>query len=207
MKKSSREKLNLFFSAFLVIGYIICSYFFMTLTSRVSDTVGTLINVAVFVLFGLIVFYATRVSEGVPVKRFSPIVLLVLDLPALLIIVAALAPAFPLHAVLVNTPAVWTLAAIALGYGIPYTFLSGFEMNEEETDVADEVVEGGIAQDLAETVEEIEPEEAEVEEAEAEEVADAEDVAQLEAIDGVEETEETAQEAETEEKAETADAE
>lgn len=187
MNKSSREKLNLFFSAFLVVGYIVCAYFFSTLTSRVSDSVGALISVAVFVLFGLILFYATRVGEGIPVKRFSLIILLVLDLPAFIILLAALLPAFPLHAAVAETEAVWMLAAIALGYGIPYTFLSGFEMVEEEEEI-DEVVEGGLAQELFESDEE-----------ELDEVADTQDVAELEAIDGVE--------AETEEAEETADAE
>ena len=59
MKKSSREKLNLFFSSFLVIGYIVCTYFFMSLTTRVTQGVANLIQVFVFTLFGLIVFYAT----------------------------------------------------------------------------------------------------------------------------------------------------
>ena len=180
MKKTSREKLNLFFSAFLVIGYIVCAYFFTTLTNRVNPTVGSLINVAVYVLFGLIVFYATRVGEGIPVKRFSLIILLVLDLPAFLILLAALLPAFPLHAVITSAPAVWMLAAIALGYGIPYTFLSGFEMVEEVEEV-EEVVEGGLAQELSQTDE--------TEEAEgADEVADEQDVKELESIDGVENT-------------------
>ncbi len=181
MKKSSREKLNLFFSAFLVIGYIICAYFFTTLTSNMKEGVGNLISAGVFLLFGLIVFYATRVGEGIPVKRFSPIVLLVLDLPALLIILAALLPAFPLHNYLVDAEAVWMLAAIALGYGIPFAFLSGFELIEEaEEEEQNEVVEGGIAQELS-SLEEVE----ETEEV-SDEVADEQDVKELEAIDGAE---------------------
>ncbi len=188
MNKSGREKLNLFFSSFLVIGYIICAYFFMTLTSRVSDSVGSLIEVVVFLLFGLLVFYATRVGEGVPVKRFSPIVLCVLDIPALFIIIASLAPSFPLHVALASQPVVMMFACIALGYGIPYTFLSGFEMKEDidEEAVAQALVEGGIAQELAqleETTEEID----------ADEVAAEEDIEELKAIDGVEETEEAAE--------------
>lgn len=190
MKKSSREKLNLFFSSFLVIGYIICAYFFMSLTSRVSTGVANLIEVIVFVLFGLLVFYATRVGEGIPVKRFSPIVLCVLDIPALFIIIATLAPAFPLHAALSSQPVVMMFACIALGYGIPYTFLSGFEIQEDiDDELAEALVEGGIAQELAQ-IEEIETEEA------VDVVATVEDVEELEAIDGAEaetETEETAE--------------
>ncbi len=179
MKKESREKLNLFFSSFLVIGYIVCTYFFMSLTSRVSSAMANLIQVFVFTLFGLIIFYATRVGEGVPVKRFSAIVLCVLDIPALFAIIATLAPAFPLHDALASQPIVMTFACVALGYGIPYTFLSGFEVQEEIEDVAETaMVEGGLAEELAaleteESVEEI-----------ADEVASDEDVAELEAIDG-----------------------
>ena len=179
MKKESREKLNLFFSSFLVIGYIVCTYFFMSLTSRVSSAMANLIQVFVFTLFGLIIFYATRVGEGIPVKRFSAIVLCVLDIPALFAIIATLAPAFPLHDALASQPIVMTFACVALGYGIPYTFLSGFEVQEEIEDAAETaMVEGGLAEELAaleseESVEEI-----------ADEVASDEDVAELEAIDG-----------------------
>lgn len=191
MKKESREKLNLFFSSFLVIGYIICTYFFMSLTSKVSTGVSNLISVVVFTLFGLIVFYATRVGEGVPVKRFSPIVLCVLDIPALFVIIATLAPAFPLHDALATQPTVMTFACVALGYGIPYTFLSGFELKEEidEEAVKEAMVEGGLAQELAalneETVEEVSETAQEVET--VDEVATEEDVAELSAIDGAEE--------------------
>lgn len=178
MKKSSRDKLNLFFSAFLVIGYIICSYFFMALTSSVSTAMANLIQVVVFVLFGLLIFYATRVGDGIPVKRFSPIVLCVLDVPALFIIIATLAPAFPLHAALASQPVVMMFACIALGYGIPYTFLSGFEM-AEETAECDTVVEGGIAQELQELAQQ-----EEAEELADEEVATEEDVKELETLDG-----------------------
>ena len=182
MKKSSRDKLNLFFSAFLVIGYIICSYFFMSLTSSVSTGMANLIQVVVFVLFGLLIFYATRVGDGIPVKRFSPIVLCVLDVPALFIIIASLAPAFPLHAALSSQPVVMLFACIALGYGIPYAFLSGFEM-VEETAECDTPVEGGIAQELEEIAQEEAVEEA-VEEIADDEVATQEDVEELEALDG-----------------------
>lgn len=180
MKKSSREKLNLFFSSFLVIGYIVCTYFFMSLTTRVTQGVANLIQVFVFTLFGLIVFYATRVGEGVPVKRFSAIVLCVLDIPALFAIIATLAPAFPLHDALAAQPIVMTFACVALGYGIPYTFLSGFELKEEidEDAVNAAMVEGGLAQELAELNEDASEEEL------SDEVATADDVKELEAVDG-----------------------
>lgn len=148
MKKSSREKLNLFFSAFLVIGFIVCTYFFMTLSSRLPN-IADLITVGVCTIFGLVIFYATRVGEGVPVKRFSPIILLVLDLPALFIIIATLAPNFPLHEALSEVKEVMMFACIALGYGVPYTFLSGFEICENVEEL-ETVVEGGLAQELSE---------------------------------------------------------
>ncbi len=182
MKKESRERLNLFFSSFLVIGFIVCTYFFMSLTSRVNQGVANLIQVAVFTLFGLIIFYATRVGEGVPVKRFSAIVLCVLDLPALFAIIATLAPAFPLHDALATQPIVMTFACVALGYGIPYTFLSGFELKEEidEEAVKTAMVEGGIAEELAAIENESEITEEEL----SDEVACAQDVEELETLDG-----------------------
>lgn len=184
MNKKSRERLNLLFSSFLVIGYIVCTYFFMSLTTRVSESVANLIQVVVFILFGLIVFYATRVGEGIPVKRFSPIVLCILDVPALFIIIASLAPAFPLHQALSTQPIVMTFACVALGYGIPYTFLSGFELKEEidEEAVENAMLEGGLAEELAqaeeETTETVEDEEI------VDEVADEVSVKELEALDG-----------------------
>ena len=183
MNKKSRERLNLLFSSFLVIGYIVCTYFFMSLTTRVSESVANLIQVVVFILFGLIVFYATRVGEGIPVKRFSPIVLCILDVPALFIIIASLAPAFPLHQALSTQPIVMTFACVALGYGIPYTFLSGFELKEEidEEAVENAMLEGGLAEELAqaeeETTETVEDEEI------VDEVADEVSVKELEALD------------------------
>ncbi len=182
MKKSSREKLNLFFSAFLVIGYIVCMYFFLALTKNMDEGMRNFINAIVFALFGLVVFYATRVGDGIPVKRFSPIVLCVLVVPALFIIIATLATAFPLHEALAATPEIMMVAAIALGYGIPYTFLSGFEMIEEPQEET-AVVEGGLAQELSEIEEDVaEPDDTQV--------ATEEDIKELETIDGVEETEE-----------------
>ncbi len=188
MKKSSREKLNLFFSSFLVIGFIVCTYFFMTLTTRVEDSTANLIKVIVFVLFGLVVFYATRVGEGTPVKRFSPIILLVLDLPALFLILATLAPAFPLHEALSAVDEVMMVACIALGYGIPYTFLSGFELKEEEVEV-ESLVEGGIAQELAGLDEADEASSEEIADAQGDDVvATEDDIAELEALDGDDES-------------------
>ena len=97
---------------------------------------GTLIQLAILLVFGLLLFYATRVGEGKQVKRFSLPVLLLVDLPCLYIILAALLKGLPLHDQLAPVdgafPVILILAVVALGYGIPYTFLSGYELAEED---------------------------------------------------------------------------
>ena len=211
---SKSNKLNIIFSSFLVIGYIICTYFFSSIASQSAGTWGSVIQV-----FGLLLFYATRVGEGKQVKRFSLAVLLLIDIPALYIILAALIPALPLHNFIAPQNAsmammgmtgssgpsiILMLACVALGYGIPYTFFSGYEIQEEGEETAEEaaqeaVVEGGLAEELAET-------EKDAEEKADEAVEEASENAEEAAQDAVEETAETAEEAAeeaTEEKAET----
>lgn len=170
MKNTKRNIINLVFSSFLVIGYIVCTYFFSNLASKVSGLGGTLIQVLILLVFGLLLFYATRVGEGKQVKRFSLPVLLLVDVPCLYIIAAALIKALPLHDQLApvngSFPFILILATVALGYGIPYTFLSGYELKtddeEEEEPEAEaeekkeaieeesEPVKGGIAEEIAE---------------------------------------------------------
>lgn len=154
MKNTKRNIINLVFSSFLVIGYIVCTYFFSSLANQVSGTVGKLIQIAILLVFGLLLFYATRVGEGKQVKRFSLPVLLLLDIPCLYIILAAMISALPLHEQLAPAdggfPVILTLAVVALGYGIPYTFLSGYELKEDDEDEESDLVEGGIAEELAE---------------------------------------------------------
>lgn len=156
--KNKRDTINLIFSAFLVIAYIICSYFFTSFASTMASPVKEILTAVVFAVFGLLVFYATRVGEGKAVRRFSLATLLILDLPALYIIVAAVAPGLPLHDVLNASlnPAVMTIASFALGYGIPYTFVSGFELVTEEIITDMPAVEGGVAQDVEESAPEAE---------------------------------------------------
>ena len=72
------------------------------------------------------------------------------------------------------------IACIALGYGIPYTFLSGFELKEEEPQL-DECVDGGIEQELAD---------AQTEEEFPQEETEQEDVEELEALDGAQDSQE-----------------
>lgn len=169
---SKANKINIIFSSFLVIGYIICTYFFISIASQIPGAWGRLIQILIMVVFGLLLFYATRVGEGKQVKRFSLAVLLLIDLPALYIILASLVTALPLHNLIAPQNAAMSmmgvaassgpsvilmLACVALGYGIPYTFFAGYEMKEEGEEAVEEkveeapVLEGGLAEELAET--------------------------------------------------------
>ena len=150
-KPNKRDTLNLVFSAFLIVGFIVCSYFFLTMAASRPE-LAPYINTMVFVVFGLIIFYATRVGEGKPVKRFSLWTLVILVLPSLYAILANFMDKLPLHNQIVyleETTALpysplFIMACIALGYGIPYTFLSGYELkdSEDEDDMFDiEIVE------------------------------------------------------------------
>ena len=136
---NKKNTINLILSAFLVIAFIVCTYFFSTLNQ--ATTVQSVINALVTVVFGLILFYATRVGDGKPVKRFSVATLIIMVLPSLYILLTSLAPTLPLGDTLGNSSIVVCLAGVALGYGIPYTFLSGFEVEEGN-------VEGGIMEEI-----------------------------------------------------------
>ena len=140
----NKNTINLILSAFLVIAFIVCTYFFSTLNQ--TTTVQDVINAHVTVVFGLILFYATRVGDGKPVKRFSVATLIIMVLPSLYILLTSLAPSLPLGDTLGNSSIVVYLAGVALGYGIPYTFLSGFEVEREEEEEGN--VEGGIMEEI-----------------------------------------------------------
>ena len=142
MKK--KNTINLVLSAFLIIAFVICTYFFSTLNQ--TDSVQSVINALVTAVFGLILFYATRVGDGKPVKRFSLATLIILDLPALYILLTSLAPGLPLGDLLGSNQMVVYLAGVALGYGIPYTFLSGFEIAVE--DEAEGFIEGRLMEEI-----------------------------------------------------------
>lgn len=156
MKNKGKERLNLLLSAFLILGYIVCAYFFTSLAATLPEVPASIVNILIFVVFGLLLFYATRVGDGKPVYRFSLFTLILVVLPALYVIIAYMVPNMPLNAQLhtfdsaygVTIPfnsVVLILGSIALGYGVPYTFISGFEMIEEK----DEIVDGGIKEELA----------------------------------------------------------
>lgn len=166
MKKQDKGKqINMFFSAFLLIAYVICAYFFADFAKAMTAPFNTLVSLLIFVVFGLLLFYATRVGDGKPVVRFSVINLVVLVVPAILVLIASLATGFPFHEQVADNSAVSTLAAVALGYGIPYTFLSGFEMVADE----DEPAEVEAVETEAEAEEPTEEEAEEIEEAQTEE--------------------------------------
>lgn len=156
-KNDKRETINLFFSAFLVTAFIICAHFFTQFTATLDPTVGSIVSILLYVVFGLLLFYATRVGDGKAVKRFSVATLVVLVIPSLYIIIAAIAPGLPLNDVFAaqdgGLNVIVTLACVALGYGVPYTFLSGYEIADDSVAVTEteKVVEGGIEADLAET--------------------------------------------------------
>lgn len=160
-KPDKRETVNLFFSAFLIIAFIVCAHFFTQFTSNLDATLATVINVAIYAIFGLLIFYATRVGDGKPVKRFSPVTLIVMVLPSLYIIIASVAKFMPLSDIFASqnpgtVSVITALAAVALGYGLPYTFLSGFEMEPETVTKTEEttVLEGGVEADVIGAVEE-----------------------------------------------------
>jgi len=195
MKKSMRNRINLIFSSFLVIGFIVCSYFFSTMANQLGGWKGALVQALILFVFGLLLFYATRVGEGKQVRRFSLEVLILVVLPCAYILAASFVDVLPLHEQIASVPGLTIgaeeggtttmsiltmLAAVGIGYAIPYTFFSGYEIkvdNEEAEETEEEaeelpVVEGGIAEELAEAEAEDdaadEAEEAPAEEAEEE---------------------------------------
>ena len=138
-KPNTRELINLICSAFLILGFVVCSYFFSAMTgSSLSDNIiGKIVYLLIFVLFGLILFYATRVGDGKQIKRFNIASLILVCLPAIYVILAYLFDFMPLHAQLsANNSVAVILASIAFGYGIPYTFLSGYEIKADDEEAA-----------------------------------------------------------------------
>ncbi|MBQ6153943.1 MAG: hypothetical protein IJJ15_09365 [Ruminococcus sp.] len=198
--KNNKNKINQIVSAVLVIGFVICSYFFSSLAMKLGQTSESsaawsyVIFAAIFFVFGLLLFYATRVGEGKAVKRFSLAVLLLIDIPSLYIILASNVMGLPLYQQLSSVPFVSFIAAVALGYGIPYTFFSGFELaqetDEEEAEASEEeaveeeepILKGGLAEELLETEKEQEAETEETSE-EKEETEEAEEESTVEATE------------------------
>ena len=69
-KPTKRDTINLFFSAFLIIAFIVCAHFFSQYASALSQPLGSIIPILVYAVFGLLMFYATRVGDGKAVKAF-----------------------------------------------------------------------------------------------------------------------------------------
>ena len=148
--KKKKDISGLIFSAFLVIAFVVCSYFFIGLinsATNIEDTVRKLLTLTVFVVFGLVLFYATRVGDGKQIKRFSLATLLLLDLPALYIILAGVAKGIPFPFDTESSTEMIQLAAVALGYGVPYTFLSGYEIDIPDDSSTENEEEGASESD------------------------------------------------------------
>lgn len=136
MKKRKNEIMNLIFSAFLVTAFLICSAFFLGMIkdSFSQDAVkSTLLTALIFALFGGLLFYATRVGDGKQVFRFSAGTLIIMVLPALYVIIASVVQAMPLHEQISTHSELANIAAVIFGYGLPYTFLSGYELDRSES--------------------------------------------------------------------------
>ena len=159
-KPDKKEHINLLFSAFLVIAFIICANFFAKSVSDMSVLAGRLVIAGVYAVFGVLLFFATRIGEGKPVMRFSPFTLCVMVIPSLFIIIASLFNGMILHdffmpkGTTVGLSVVASLAAVAFGYGVLYTFFSGFELEAEEEEYYEEdeeALEGGVEADLTDS--------------------------------------------------------
>lgn len=141
MKKSSkRDNINLFFSSFLIVAFLVCVYFFLEFSKTLSGTIGTTITVALSAVFGLLLFYATRVGEGKAIKRFSPFTFILLVIPSFYILLATVFANFPLHQFFItesgDPSALALLSGVVFGYGVLYSFLSGFELEYDEEELA-----------------------------------------------------------------------
>ena len=77
MKKPNKKNtVNLFFSAFLILAFVVCAHFFSNFALGQNQVLSNVIQLFVYTVFGLLLFNATRVGDGKPVKRFSPITLI-----------------------------------------------------------------------------------------------------------------------------------
>ena len=137
MKQPKKKDIgSLLFSAFLVTAFLVCAYFLIGLINNSfaeNESMRQLLTAGLFTLFGLLLFYATRVGDGKQVWRFSLVTLIVMVLPALYIVLTSVIPALPLHQEITGRTELLYLAGAALGYGIPYTFLSGYELDTAGT--------------------------------------------------------------------------
>ncbi|MBQ1388248.1 MAG: hypothetical protein IIY78_01325 [Clostridia bacterium] len=159
MNKRAGEALNMFFSSFLIFAYGICSYYITQLSESIAnDKAYTAVLFILVIVFGTLVFFATRVGNGKQVVRFSPSVLVLVVLPSLYILSAYFAVGLPLHEQIYDNSVVMYIACMSLGYGVPYTFLSGFEMVAAEDVYYPEHFENGnVPETKAETPKKAKP--------------------------------------------------
>lgn len=179
MNKKQKSSVNLFFSAFLVVAYVVCAYFFDKLTTARVDSIRTqtLFQLAIYTVFGLVLFYATRVGDGKQIVRFSLSALILMVLPSLYVLFCLFFPsALPFADILTASQNVVILSAIVLGYGLPYTFTSGFELEAEPEEVKTVEKKSEEAKDEEKEEQEDKPESDEAEE-EATETIESEPVA------------------------------
>ena len=127
-KAKKKWDINQLLSAFLVIAYIVCMFFLEQVINTLENaTLRLTLIVLMCVVFGLLLFYATRVGDGKQIMRFSLSVLILMVLPGLYIVLCTFIPALPLASQLMQSSIVPILGFVMLGYGIPYTFTSGYE--------------------------------------------------------------------------------
>lgn len=171
MKQPKKKDIgSLLFSAFLVTAFLVCAYFLIGLINNSfteNESMRQLLTAGLFTLFGLLLFYATRVGDGKQVWRFSLVTLIVMVLPALYIVLTSVIPALPLHTQITGRSELLYLAGAALGYGIPYTFLSGYELdtsNLPSADVTEPITDEPVTEPEPETEETLPEPELETEE-------------------------------------------
>lgn len=141
-KAKKKWDINQLLSAFLVIAYIVCMFFLEQVINTLENaTLRLTLIVLMCVVFGLLLFYATRVGDGKQIMRFSLSVLILMVLPGLYIVLCTFIPSLPLASQLMQSSIVPILGFVMLGYGIPYTFTSGYERETEKTETPQEAEE------------------------------------------------------------------
>ena len=145
-KTKKKINANQILSSFLVIAYVVCMYFIEQMVNNLeSIPLRNGLTILMYVVFGLLLFYATRVGDGKQITRFSLSVLLLMVVPGLYIVLCIFFPSLPIAAMVLQSNVVTLFGLVMLGYGIPYTFTSGYERMEEKPEEPDtpEVVEEG----------------------------------------------------------------
>ncbi len=161
-KTKKKWDINQLLSAFLVIAYIICMFFLEQVIGTLENsTLRLALLVLMCVVFGLLLFYATRVGDGKQIMRFSLSVLILMVLPGLYIVLCTFFPSLPLASQIIQSSIVPILGFVMLGYGIPYTFTSGYEREVEEAPAPQEEEEERVplGSTIGVNLEDIDPEE------------------------------------------------